>query len=205
MRELAIVGAGGHGIVVAEAARLQGLWDLIELYDDAPQPTADLAGFALAGRVTDLRERLVAPPAQGLEVVIAIGRNAVRRQLAQAFLEMGASLATVIHPAAVLSPSCTIGAGCVVLARAVVGARARLGQSCIVNVGAIVDHDCILGHAVHVAPGAVLVGAVRVGDGSWIATGACLMPGVAIPPAAEVAGGSAVMAAAYTGTRVERL
>jgi hypothetical protein len=73
----------------------------------------------------------------------------------------GLVLRSVVHPAAVVAPSATIGAGTLVMPGAVVNAEARIGANAIVNSGAIVEHDCEVGEGVHIAPGAVLCGGAR--------------------------------------------
>lgn len=191
--ELAVIGAGGHGFVVAEAAALHGAWSVIRLYDDDPLERRDLRSFHHGGAVDALRARLRANvPAP--EVVVGIGRNEIRLRFCAEMAELGARQATVVHPSAVVSPSASVGAGTVVLAGAIVGARAIIGAGCIVNAGSIVDHDCVIADGVHVAPRAALAGGVRVGRGAWVGVGASVMPGITIGEAAQVQAGAVVVA-----------
>lgn len=179
---LAILGAGGHGRVLAEAATSAG-WGEVALFDDqAP---------GVAGTGNDLARRL----AKFDGVIVGIGRNLVRRRHHLHLRSLGASLATVVHPAAVVSPSARLGAGCYVGPLAVVGTGATIGDGVIVNSAAVIDHDCRIGDFVHVAPGSALSGAVQLGDGVWIGTGSALREGVAIGDWTLVGAGSVVLAA----------
>lgn len=191
MPELAIVGAGGHGAVVAEAAESQRAWSAIGFYDDHHADTKSVLGHPLHGPVAALYERLLqpAPP----QVVVAIGDNALRVSLSKELASRGALLATVVHPSCVLSPSARVGPGSVVLAGAVINARSDVGRACIVNTRASIDHDCTIADGAHIAPGAALAGDVLVGEQAWVGIGASIIQGVTIGRGSIVGAGAAVI------------
>jgi UDP-perosamine 4-acetyltransferase len=128
--------------------------------------------------------------------------TAHRARLYQRFRSLGYGFAPVVHPAAVLSPSASLGEGVQVMAGAVVQAGVEAGANVIVNTGAVVDHDCRLGDHAHVASGAVLAGGVQVGSGAHIGAGATLIQGVAVGASALVAAGAVVIADVAPGARV---
>ena len=185
MRRLAILGASGHGKVVADAATAAG-WDACLFDDRWPLPEGH---WPLLGTTQHLVERL----GEFDGVIVAIGDNATRLRLHRSLAAQGARLASIVHPRACISPHAELGAGSVVMAGAVVNVDARLGVACIVNTGATIDHDCQLGDGVHVSPGANLSGGVRVGDASWIGVGSCVKQGVTIGGLARVAAGAVVI------------
>ena len=188
MRRLAILGASGHGKVVAEAAILAG-WTSVVHFDDAYPKLQQAGEWMVAGTAAELiRDR---KEFDGF--VVAIGRNALRLEKHRALLKAGLPPGTVIHPSAVVSRSARIGAGSVVLAGAVINADARLGAACIVNTSASVDHDCALEDGVHVSPGAHLGGDVCVGEAAWVGIGAAVRQGIRIGAGAIVAAGATVV------------
>lgn len=174
---LAIVGAGGHGLVVAEAAKLHGRWSDLHFYDDAFNGEQHVGTWPVVGRVSQLLVRLSSTATPRIEVVVAIGQNGTRAAAMQTLAQHGARFATVIHPRAYVSPSATIGAGSVVMVGAVVNSRSQLGEGCIVNIGAVVDHDVKLGAFVHLAPGCVVAGGCHIGQMAWLGTGSRVAPG----------------------------
>ncbi|MCW2270324.1 putative acetyltransferase EpsM [compost metagenome] len=188
MKTLAILGASGHGKVVADAAEDSG-WDAIEFFDDAWPGLSTNGVWPVVGTGADLLGRV--QDYQG--VLIAIGNNEVRQRKLIELKAAGANLPTLLHPTAVVSRYATLGPGTVVLATAVVNAFARIGECCIVNTGSSVDHDCNLGDCVHVCPGARLAGMVRVGDLSWIGIGACVRQVLEIGSRVVVGAGAAVV------------
>ncbi|WP_353193947.1 acetyltransferase [Pusillimonas noertemannii] len=168
MNSLAIVGAGGHGRVIADAAQ-SGCWSSVEFYDEAwPASGAHNGAWAIRGDMALLLERL--DEYDG--VIIGIGDNHVRARLQRRLLEAGAPLACVVHPTAVVSRYASLGAGCAVFARAIVNAGAQIGAGVILNSGCTVEHDCVLEDFVHVGPNAGLGGGVHIGRRSWIGLGA---------------------------------
>lgn len=197
MRRLALLGASGHGKVVADAA-LAGGWDAVEFFDDAWPERQSNGPWPVAGDSLALLTRLA--DFQG--VVVSIGDCAVRWNRHQELLIAGATMATVVHPAAVVSRHALLGVGTVVMAGAVVNIDAVVGQSCIINTGATVDHDCRLGDAVHICPGVHLSGDVQVGHGSWVGVGAAVKQGMIIGERAVVGAGAVVVQAVPDGLTV---
>lgn len=188
MNRLAILGASGHGKVVADCAEACG-WQQVVFFDDAWPEVSQNGHWPVAGTSEDLLAEL----ASFAGVLVAIGSNSIRRDKLTMLEGEGASLITVVHPAAVVSQYAHIGTGSVVFAGAIVNADARLGSGSIINTGASIDHDCVLGECVHVSPGARLAGGVAVGDLSWIGIGAVVKQLVRIGESVIVGAGAAVV------------
>lgn len=188
MNRLALLGAGGHGKVVADAALLAG-WQDVVFFDDA-WPHLQVNGhWAVVGDMAALAERLH----EFDGVLVSIGQCVTRWQKHQVLKAAGAKFATVVHPQACVSPYATLGPGTVVMAGAVVNIDAEVGAASIINTGASVDHDCTLADGVHVCPGAHLSGNVTIGACSWIGVGAAVRQGVDIGPGVMVGVGAVVV------------
>lgn len=188
-RSLAIIGAGGHGSVVADAAALSGMWDSIVFFDDTAITGSKVACWEIMGSVGDLFHDL-----QSLSAcIVAIGDNELRLEMTTQLQQQGGKLVNVIHPAAVISPHSHLESGSAILAGAVVNIGARLGQACIVNNAATVNHDCVISSGVHVGPNAALGGDVTVGQSTWIGIGATVKHGINIGSNVVVGGGAAVV------------
>ena len=184
MKPLIIIGAGGHGRVVVEAARAAG--EVIERVISEVKLSED----ALQAQ----RGRLFQPDLiQNHRFVIAIGNQQTRRQLAQRILCEGGELATVVHPAAWVSPSARVGAGTVVIGAAIVNANASLGGFSILNTSCSVDHDCTLADGTQICPGARLAGGVSCGDDVFVGTGAVVLPGLTLGEGVTVGAGAVVL------------
>ena len=134
--QLAILGANGHGKVVADAAEAYG-WKSVAFFDDAWPELQRNGPWPVEGGTEQLLEGLKSYDG----VVVAIGNNGIRADKQQQLCSAGANLVSIIHPSAVISVYASIEAGTVVLANAVVNACAQVGAGCIVNTGAVVEHD----------------------------------------------------------------
>ena len=200
---LVILGAGGHGRVVADAALLEGAWTRVVATDrNAARCEAGelLPGVALV----PLQEAL----ALDAEFHVAIGAADARRQELAAV--QGRTLTSVFHRAASISRQVHVGAACFVAAHAVVAPGARLGTSVIVNHAAVVDHDCEVGDFTHIAPQAALGGGVKVGARVLVGTGARVLPGLSVCDGATIGAGSVVTApithaGVYAGVPARRI
>lgn len=188
MKRLAILGASGHGKVVADVALACG-WQEVVFFDDA-WPNVDENSF---WTVQGNTESLVACIAEFEGVVVAIGQSAIRIEKHLVLESAGLPVVTLVHPGAYVSRFANMGAGTVVMPGAVVNVDTVLGKGCIINSGATVDHDCVLADGVHIAPGAHLSGNVSAGAGSWIGVGAAIRQGVRIGAGVMVGAGAVVV------------
>jgi sugar O-acyltransferase (sialic acid O-acetyltransferase NeuD family) len=172
MRKVLVVGAGGHGRSVAETILLTGEFELVGFLDDAV--IGDVWGFPILGSTASLESCRACADS----VVVAIGRNSVRRALHEVVGLAGFGIQTVIHPHAAVSRRASLGEGCVIMAGAVVGTEAILGAGVIVNSGASVDHHCCVGDFGHLGVGASMAGGSMLGSGAWMQAGSALGYGV---------------------------
>ena len=185
---LAVLGASGHGKVVADAAELAG-WQDVCFFDDA-WPRLTMNGhWSVVGSSAELLDSLEKYDG----VVVGIGDNRIRRQKLQDLDAAGASVVSVIHPAAKVSPYAKLGSGVVVFANAVINADAVVGTGAIINTGAVVEHDCRVGECVHVSPNATLAGGVLLGQLVWVGANACVKQLISIGDEVVVGMGSVVL------------
>lgn len=186
--KLAVIGAGGHGKVVAELAAALGTYGEIVFLDDRAQ--GSINGFPVIG-TTLLLENSLSP--EQFDIAVAVGNNRIRRQIAEKAAALGFALPVLIHPDAYVSPSATVGQGSVVMAKAAVQAGSVLKDGVIVNTAATVDHDCLLDAFVHISPGAHLSGNTHIGEESWIGTGACSRQQIRIGSRATIGAGAVIV------------
>jgi sugar O-acyltransferase (sialic acid O-acetyltransferase NeuD family) len=181
---LALIGAGGHAVVVGDAAMLLYNPTLTIYSQDALQVGQKILSCAV---------ELLETGAQVGHFHVAIGSNSVRARIYQELSGGGNVAVTVTHPRATISASAEIGEGSFIAAAAVVAPRSRIGRAVIVNHHAVVDHDVSVDDYAHIAPGVVLGGGVRVGRQVLVGAGATILPGVSIGDGAVVGAGAVVL------------
>lgn len=188
LRSLAIVGAGGHGRVVADCATAAG-WQQVSFYDDSYPNIHKSGKWSVIGNCSQLMGNMQAHDG----VIVAFGDGMARLKRHRALCEAGATLISVIHPRAWVSQTASIGSGVLVGPCAVVNTSAMIGDAVIINTSASVDHDCVIGDGVHIAPGVHMSGNVRVGELSWIGVGAAVKQGISIGAQAMIGAGAVVV------------
>jgi sugar O-acyltransferase (sialic acid O-acetyltransferase NeuD family) len=182
MTDMYIVGAGGFGRETLDACLDAGV---------------AVSGFADEREVGETVRGLPVLPVtalpHGASIVIAIADPAVRLRLAALAAAAGQrSLATVVHPRAIIARETAIGAGTVVLANALVSSNCRLGAQVQVNYNATVGHDALLDDAVTVLPGANVAGGTHLEAGVTVGSNACVLQGVRVGRGATIGAGAVV-------------
>lgn len=182
-KKVVIIGAGGHGRVVA---------DIVEACGDT------VLGFLDDSNTVNNKVKVIGTSSDAekycdgkTELFVAIGNCKVREKIMNSL--SNAKWYTAIHPSAVVSPSVVIGEGTCVMPNAVINNGAVIGKGCIINTCASVDHDDIIGDYVHVSCGARLAGTVNVGNCTWIGIGATISNNVSVCSNLMIGAGAVVV------------
>ena len=186
---LAILGAGGHGKVVAETALASG-WEGVDFYDDGCPDKKAADGQVVLGDF----EALVANAANYQGFHVAIGLNNIRSLLIDRLKGLDLSLPNIIHPSAIISDTASLADGVCVLPGVIINAGSKIGVGVILNSACVIDHDCEIGSSAHISPGVHLAGGVKIGCRVWVGIGATVIQGMKIGSDSIIGGGSVVVA-----------
>ena len=185
-----LLGAGGHGQVVADVIRAQETAGedirFIGYCDDRADVLRVSLGKDVLGTLAD------SGTIQHDALIVAIGDNVVRSRIFEHATQAGARMTIAKHPSAIVAPDARVHEGSMICAGVVINTQAVIGANSIINTAASVDHHCRLGGHVHVAPGVHLGGDVEVGEGALIGIGAVVLPGKKIGAWAIVGAGAVV-------------
>ena len=198
--KIVIIGASGHGKVVADIAKLNGYKEIIFLDDDE---TKDIIGkYLIAGRSKDIDNYK-----DECDCIIAIGNNTIREKI---YNKLRINQITLIHPTAVIDKTVVIEEGTVVMANAVLNADVKIGKGCIINTAATIDHDCTINDFVHISPGVKIAGTVDIGKRTWIGIGSSIINNLTICDNCMIGAGSTVIydikcSGTYVGSPVRRI
>lgn len=200
MNRLIIVGAGGHGKVIADNALKNGYTD-IRFVDDTA--IGESMGFPIIGTSNNLEEFHDGKT----DFVIGVGDNAIRKKIAEAY---DVNWVSIIHPSAQIAFNAVIGAGTVIMANAVVNVCSKVGKHCIINTCAVVEHDNEIGDYTHISPSVALGGIVRIGELTHIGIGSTVKNNVDICSNCTVGAGAVVIkniqeSGTYVGVPVEKI
>lgn len=185
-KKIILIGASGHGKVVADIAIKNG-YEVVGFLDDNDE-IKQVMGFNVLGRTEDVTDYT-----NDTEFIVTIGNAKIRRKLQEYLIEKKCNVATLVHPNATVGMNVTIGQGTVVMAGTVINPDTVIGEGCIINTGATVDHDCKIGDYTHIAVGAHIAGLVDIGRGTWIGAGAVIKNCVCVCDDCMVGAGAVVV------------
>ena len=179
MKRVIVIGAGGHGKVIADIIRLSG--DEVVGFIDDKNPS-ELPDFNIVGTTADIGKCYC-------WYFPAVGECDTREHLMMHKVKWY----TAIHPASTIAQGVKIGEGSCVMANSVINPGAVLGKGVIVNTAATIDHDCRISSFVHIAPGAHISGSVSVGEKCWIGIGALICNNIDICSGCIIGAGTVII------------
>lgn len=144
MKNLLIIGAGGHGKVIKEIAEDIGAYEKIEFVDDNSSEAI--------GKFSDLKKL----NEEFDSAFVSIGNIELRKKLIDFLKTIGYEIPVLIHPSAYVSKSCKIEFGTVIEPMAIVNSNSIIGEASIISVGSIVDHNAQVGCYCQIDAGAVV-------------------------------------------------
>jgi sugar O-acyltransferase (sialic acid O-acetyltransferase NeuD family) len=187
MKTLVIIGAGGHGRVVADCAQQLNNYSEILFLDDGFETSKHSGDWEVAGFVKDYSLYI-----DNSDFIVALGSNALREKILEQLKNSNANIATLIHPSAVISPNTFMGKGVVVCANAVINIGSHIADGCIINTGSTIDHDCNVQQYSHISPGVNIAGGVNVGPLSWLGIGSTVIECITIAENTQVGAGAVI-------------
>lgn len=185
MRDIVIIGAGGHGVEIAWLARRCGRKIKGFLDNTLEKQNTKVMGIDVLGPLT------TAIQYTECEFIIAIGNPRSRKKIVDTFFSTQQFLfATLIDPSAVLGDNIKIGHGSMVCAGSVLTVNINIGEHCIVNINSTLSHGVELGNFVTIAPNAALSGDVKLGNITEIGANAVLREKLIVKEGAMVGMGA---------------
>jgi acetyltransferase EpsM len=191
-KNLVVIGAGEHGRVVAECARLSTeAWSVFGFVDDLEcTDLVERFGIKRLGNDGTLSNY---PDVHGVLGFGSFKSRSAREAAVGRIDSVIAGWATVTHRAAFVSPTSSVGAGTVVMAGAVIQTGAIIGKHCVINSSATIEHDVVVGDYTLIGPGAVVGGAVVIGRGVYVGLGASVRDHIQLGDYAVIGMGAAVV------------
>ena len=189
---LVLIGGGGHGRSVLDAAQRMGVYDEIVITDPKLPEGTEILGCRVAGSDDKLEDLYRDGFHQAFIATGSIRSTELRHKLFQRAAELGFTFPCIIDPSAVLSGHIRVGSGVFIGKRAVVNAGVSLDDQCIINTGSIIEHDCHIGSFTHIAPGAVVCGDCDIAGDVFIGAGSIVIQGISISEGVFVPAGETV-------------
>lgn len=203
-KKLLIIGAGGHGKVIADIALKMNKWEYIAFLDDSENVKTSM-GIEIIGKSADVSKYI-----KDYNLFVGIGNNIIREKIQEQLEIQGASIPVLIHPHAVVGEQVFLEAGTVVMAGAIINCCTKIGKGCIINTASTIDHDNVIEDYVHVSPGVNLAGTVSIGRNTWLGIGSVISNNINIINNCKIGAGTVVIkditeSGTYVGVPARRL
>jgi len=191
MKKVIIIGAGGHGQVVADIlikSHESGsqIKPIGYLDDDSNLQGSIYNGLPVFGGISTISDI----PHDA--IIIALGNNRTRSEMFHYFQEKKEKFINAIHPKSILSNDIKTGVGIMICAGVIINSGSVIGSNVIINTGSTIDHHNTINNHTHIAPGVNTGGEVTVGEGALIGIGATVVPMISIGAWSVVGAGSVV-------------
>ena len=185
-KNIAIIGAGGHGKVVGEIALLNH-YETIDFFDDRANEIKEFP-FTVIDSFDNLSKHLKNYDA----FFVAIGKNQIRFDILKWLKNQKKNVVSLVHPSSTISSFSSFGIGTCIMANAVVNPGTLIKDGVIINTSSSIDHDCVIEDFAHISPNCSLSGNVKVGKFSHLGTGTSVHPGINIGNNVKTAVGSKI-------------
>lgn len=187
MKNIILVGNGGHSKVITDIIKLSNEYNLCG-YLDQKYEKKEISNGLIFDNIDNFKNYV-----EDYYFFIAIGNNKIRKKIHEKLNLPNEKYAILIHPSAVIGSNVNIGFGTVVMGNVVINASTNIGDQCIINTLASVGHDITIKNFVHISPNSTLTGGVFIDEGTQIGAGACLIPCIKVGKNSIVGAGSTVV------------
>ena len=191
MKEIILIGGGGHCKSVIDVIEQEGKFQIIGIVDKPELLGVKVLGYPVIGNDSDLVD-LSKKYRYALVTVGQIKSSSLRVKLFKLAVKIGLTMPNVISPRAYVSKHAMIGQGTVIMHDALVNANAKIGENCIINSKALIEHDAIIEDFCHIATNTVINGAAIVRQGSFLGSGVITKQGVKVEKNSFIKAGSLV-------------
>ena len=191
MKEIIILGAGGHCRSIIEVIEFEAKYKIAGIVDNELDIGSKVLGYEVIGRYEDLkkfREKYK-------YAIIGVGQIKtpnIRIKLFELLKSLNYVLPIIISPRAYVSKYAFIDEGSVIMHDAFVNANAKIGKNCIINTKAIIEHDVTIEDNCHISTGAIINGGTIVRKNSFIGSNAMAKEYIEIKENSFAKGGSVV-------------
>lgn len=193
-RDIAIIGAGGFGLEVAQLiGQINGvapLWRLIGFFDDGKAPGTLVDDLPVIGDVASIN-RWGAP----LAVALAVGTPGPRAAVVDRISNTSIDYPVLIHPTAIAEAPrhVRIGEGAIICAGTILTTRVVIGRHVVLNLHCTVGHESVIGDFCAFMPGCHISGEVTIGRASYWGTGAKIINRKTVGDCTTIGAGAVVI------------
>lgn len=189
MKDLYLIGGGGHCRSCIDAIELEGKFRIKGIFDMQENVGKSVLGYPIVASDAEI-EKFVSENSYFLITIGQIKTSEARVKFYNQLKKLNAKLATVISPRAYVSKYARIGEGTVVLHDVLVNSNVEVGENCILNTKCLLEHDVKVGSHCHISTASVVNGGCNVEANCFVGSNAVLRQGSTVPEGTLIQAGS---------------
>ncbi len=192
MKEIIIIGAGGHAAELYEYIRvinkINPTFNIKGLIDDDKNNHNHYAyNHDYLGEIKNHEIR------EDVYYLMGIANLKFRKEIVTNFLEKGAKFTGLIHPTAIIASTAIIDETVIISHNASVGPMAKIGAFSMLNSRCTIGHDSVIGEYNFISPQVAISGNTKIGNGNLLGTNSATIPGVKIGNNNKIGAGAIVI------------
>ena len=191
MKEIILIGGGGHCRSVIDVIEQEGQFQIVGIIDKAELFGTDVLGYPVIGSDLDV-ENLAKKYSYTLVTIGQIKSSDQRVKLFDLAKKAGFTLPSIFSPRAYISKHAFIGSGVVVMHDALINANASIGENCIINSKALIEHDSQIGEHCHISTNTTINGGVNIEPECFIGSGSVVRESITIKKNSFIKAGSLI-------------
>ena len=191
MKEILLIGGGGHCRSVIDVIEQEGSFEIAGIIDKTELLGSKLEDYSIIGNDSDLLS-LAKKYHYALITVGQIKSPLLRMKLFSLANKAGFTMPSIISPYAYVSKRSSIGNGVIVMHNAIVNSNTSIGNNTIINSLALIEHDCLISEHCHISTNATINGGVTVESGCFVGSGATTKENITIGANSFIKAGSLV-------------
>lgn len=189
MKNLLVIGTGGHARPVVDIAQLMGFNVLGCIDINFSGNSENILGVPVIGGMEELAKH----NPNEISAFIAIGDNKQRAAIRAKLHQLKFKLTTLIHPSVIKANDLIIGSGSLICAGAILNPKVEIGECCILNTGVIIDHETKIDNCTHIAPGVKIAGRAKIGQSVFVGIGSVIIDKIVVGNNAVIGAGSIIL------------
>lgn len=194
MKELVLLGPGGHASTVLEVLKQYQDVEIIGFTDADNLNDHLYKDFPILGSDEVLSELLKENKATHAFITVgSTGDNFLRKKLFEKLINLGYQSLNIIDKSSVIAEDINLKTGNLISPGVIINPEVTIGKNNIINTGAIIEHGSRIGSHTHIAPGSVLAGNVEIRDLSHIGLGVKVIEGIKIGKNCLIGAGTVII------------
>ena len=170
MKNIVLIGGGGHCKSVIDVIELDGRFSIAGIIDKPERLGQEILGYSVIGCDSDMNN-LAKLYCHAIITVGQIKSASLRVSLFKKAVKSGFVIPSIVSPKAYVSKHAQIGKGVVVMHNALVNSGAVIEDNCIINSQSLVEHDCKVSKHCHISTNVTINGGSIIGRESFIGSG----------------------------------